>query len=165
MKKHHLIIIGILFLLTSCQHNDICTENQPATPKLVIKFYDYDFPDHLKAVDNFNAKEINSEEFYYENNKSDTIVKIPLQTTENQTIYNFVIHKDQEEEEEKSQQIIFNYTTEEIYINRPCGFKNTFADFQVDLIEENPEDWIKDIEIPHENTIDDENTTHLYIYH
>ena len=165
MKKNLFLIIGILFLLTSCQHNDICTENQPSTPRLVIKFYDYDFPTHLKAVEDFNAKEINSTDFYFENNKNDTIVQIPLQTSENQTIYEFVIHKDQEEEEEKSQQIKFNYNTEEIYINRPCGFKNTFDNLEAELIEENTDHWIKEIEIPHENTIDDENTTHLYIYH
>jgi len=165
MKKYFYLIIGIFFLLTSCQHNDICTENQPSTPKLVIKFYDYEFPDHLKPIEEFNAKAVHVEEFYYENNKNDTLVKIPLQTTENTTTYEFVIHKDQEEEEEKSQQIKFSYSTEEVYINRPCGFRNTFDNFQAELIEENSADWIKEIEILEENIIDDENTTHLYIYH
>lgn len=163
MKKF-LILIIIISALTSCQHNDICTENQPATPRMIIKFYNYNNPNQLKAVQDFNAREINSENYYYENNKSDTLISIPLRTNHQSTTYEFVINKDSVDTQE-SALIEFTYTPKETYINRPCGFRTIFEDYAVEVPEINPDNWIKAIEIPHENTINDEESAHLYIYH
>lgn len=162
MKKL-LILVIIIAAFAGCQHNDICTENQPATPKMVVKFYDYENQNQLKAVEEFNAREINSEEYYYGNNKNDTLVKIPLRTNHESTTYEFVLNKDSLNSQ--STLIEFTYSPEEVYINRPCGFKTEFEDFNAEVLDNNPGSWIKAIEIPHENTINDEESAHLYIYH
>ncbi|HLS31472.1 MAG TPA: DUF6452 family protein [Flavobacteriaceae bacterium] len=163
MKKV-LFLIVIILALASCQHNDICTENQPTTPKLVIKFYNYNNPNQLKPVEEFNAREVNSENYYYENNRNDTLIKIPLRTNHQSTVYEFIINKDSMDIQQ-SASIEFIYTPEEIYINRPCGFRAVFENFDVQVLDNNPDTWIKAIEIPHENTINDEESAHLYIYH
>src|SRR5690625_334752 len=115
MKKV-LFLIVIILALASCQHNDICTENQPTTPKLVIKFYNYNNPNQLKPVEEFNAREVNSENYYYENNRNDTLIKIPLRTNHQSTVYEFIINKDSMDIQQ-SASIEFIYTPEEIYIN------------------------------------------------
>lgn len=159
MKKL-LFFIGILGCLASCQHSDICTENEPSTPKVLIKFYNIDKPTKLKKVEDFNAKEINSEEYYFENPKTDTLIKLPLKTNEQTTAYRLVILQDSIQE--KSDILEFNYTNEEVYISRACGFKNGFHEISTELIENDT--WIKNVEIRQENIID-EKQTHIYIYH
>lgn len=158
--KRFLLIIASIVLLAGCQHSDICTENQPSTPKLVIKFYNKDNPNKLKKVIDFNAKEINAENYYFKNPKNDTIVKIPLRTDQESTLYKFVIHQDSINE--KTDILQFNYINQEVYINRACGFKNDFHDLSIEMT---PEDgWIQNIQIPH-NQIIDEKDTHIHIYH
>jgi|SRR5690625_659191 len=161
MKKGVLVIFILCLLVSACQHNDICTENQPSTPKLVIKFYNFDHPDKLKPVKDFNAKEVNSENFYFENNRNDTLIKIPLRTSSSSTTYELLNFKDQSNE--KSDIVEFHYSSEEIYINRPCGFRSTFSDIEVTHLE-NSNSWIKAVEIKQEN-INDENNPHIYIFH
>lgn len=159
MKKLFLLT-GLIIFLASCQHSDICTENQPSTPKLVIKFYNKDNPNKLKKVTDFNAREITHENYYFQNPKNDTIIKIPLRTDQEMTTYRFVINQDSINQ--KSDLLEFNYINQEIYINRACGFKNDFHELSIDLT---PEDqWIQNIQIPH-NEIIDEKDTHIHIYH
>lgn len=168
MKKLLIPFIIILsILLSSCQYNDICTDNDPTTPRLVIKFYDAQKPGKLKPVEGFNAKEKNADKFYFKEAITDTIVKLPLQTGVNSVEYELVIFQNQDIDSipaEQSGFIKFTYTPEDVYISRPCGFRNIFKDFDAQRIA-SASTWIEKIEIPHENQIDNEKITHLYIYH
>lgn len=162
--KRVLFLIGCFLSLTACQHNDICIEDQPATPKLVIKFYDAAHPGVLKPVTNFNAKALNSTSFYFEKPVNDTVVSIPLRTYENFTSYRFVAARDSLEI--NSDTIKFTYTPEEIYISRACGYRDIFTDFNTTVKQENnTSNWIKAIEIQQPNAITNEDDVHLFIYH
>lgn len=166
MKKLvFLIVLGFLISVTACQHNDICTEDSPGTPRLVIKFYNETYPDELKPVEDFNARALNSAEDYFEEAITDTIVMLPLRVGEESTTYQLIIKQD-DTIKENTDTLKLTYTTDDIYISRACGFKNVFNDFDYELLEEaSDQNWIKAIEIPNENQINDEETTHLAIYH
>ena len=40
-----------LFLNSSCEPDDVCSEANPSTPQLVFRLYDSSQPNELKAVD------------------------------------------------------------------------------------------------------------------
>lgn len=127
---------------------------------------DEENPEEVKAVESFNAKEIGSDAHYFSENIDDTLVKIPLKTAENETKYEFYTHMD-DSLSTQTNQLKFSYHTADVFINSACGFRNTFEDFEADLLSENSTDgWINYIETPDTiNQIDDEQDTHLYIYH
>lgn len=166
MKKILIPFIVLSLLFSSCQYNDICTEDTPVTPKLVIKFYDAQKPSRLKPVEKFNVKAKDSDKFYFKEAITDTLVKLPLKTGTNLTEYQLVIFQNDSTRAEQSNIVEFTYTPEDVYISRPCGFRNIFTDFDYRLIEtDSTSTWIQKIEIPHENQIVNEQAAHLYIYH
>lgn len=167
---------------SGCQRDDICPETTQTTPKLVIEFRDFENPSEPKTVPNLNVRAIGEEESYFENAVSDTLVTIPLQTSENLTIYELTIHSNLIEDDEEgnddeennedddlepnTDRINFSYATEEVYLGRACGYKVEFIEFSADVIGEgNEENWIENVEVQQPNDIVDETTTHLYIYH
>lgn len=178
MKKQLVLLAAFFMALTGCQHSDICSENTPTTPHLVIKFLDFDDQDKTKAVNDFNAREINSPDFYFNNPVNDTVASIPLQTYEDFTDYELIINQQDEDEEgdgngedepileQNNDTIAFTYSPEAVYVNRACGYKTVFLEFDATREDENNNtNWIKSIEVQQPNDINDEQTTHLYIYH
>lgn len=164
MKRTFFILLSLLWLLSGCQHNDICTDKKPTTPRMVIKFYNIDRPDRTKAVTDFNFRAVGMENWYFSNNRNDTLVRIPLDAGTDLSKFEFTIHKGNPEKE-NSDQIQFTYSANEIYVSRACGFRNEYVDLDYGLADEGEANWIKAVEIPHNNEITDEETTHLYIYH
>jgi len=163
MKKG-LTLIGCIVALASCQHNDICIEDQPSTPKLVIKFFDASHPGLTKPVTSFNAKALNSTEFYFEKPVTDTVIAIPLRTYEDFTTYSFLTYQDSLTF--NSDTIKFTYTPEDIYISRACGYRDIFTNINATVKpENNANNWIKAIEIQQPNAIKNEDDVHLFIYH
>ncbi|NJM80828.1 MAG: hypothetical protein HC854_16675 [Flavobacterium sp.] len=59
--------------------------------------------------------------------------------------------------------ITFNYTKEDIYISRACGFRTVFNLNDADPVITIVDDWIKDIEVI-QPSIENENETHVKIY-
>lgn len=166
MKKFSIISIVVLLVLGSCQRSDICSETTPTTPRLVIKFYDFQNPDSLKAVNNFNAKTINSPNFYYNNPKTDTVVMIPLRTDKNFTNYEFVINQYDSTAQTNSDTLKFSYAPKAVYVSRACGYKTEFLEFNASAVHETDNsNWVKSVQVQQPNDIIDEQTTHLYIYH
>ncbi len=164
MKKYSLFIIGVCLLFISCQHNDICIAEAPTTPKLVIKFFDSEHPRRPKAVENFNIRELNSTPFYYEKPITDTLISVPLRTDQPETSYEFVIFQDSSIYAIDT--LKFTYDTQQVFISRACGYRDEFTDFNtVFLNSTGTNNWIENINVLRPNTIKDEKTAHLYIYH
>lgn len=165
MKKYFLFIVGLLFVLTGCQHNDICIEEQPSTPKLIVKFFDSEITRQVKPIDDFNAREVGSEDFYFDAPVTDTVLSLPLKTDKEFTTYEFVVNQE-DSVEQKSDTLKFVYKPVDVYISRPCGFISNFEDFKVDSTNQTSlKNWIIDAATPHSNIISDEEEAHLYIYH
>ncbi len=138
------------FTFINCEKDDICIET--TTPKLIIVFYNDTIPAEKKAVTSLTVW-ADGKENIYENKSLDSIA-IPLDLTQNSTLYKF-----------KSGAIIdsvnFTYDRKDVFVSRSCGFKTTFDNLQ---IESRSANWIKNDTIKN-TTIDNETAVHLTIFH
>ncbi len=168
MKKVFLAAI-VLFFTTyfiGCEKDDICTAATPTTPSLIIEFYNTDNRTELKKVTNLVVVANGLNESLPPFNDVSKI-KIPLKTNTNSTSYSFLWNFNKTTQAaEKRDTITFNYTRNDVFISRACGFKTLFDLDKVNSIKIAPEktSWIKgyDVIIP---AIENENNTHVKIYH
>ena len=161
MKKIVSLILLVFFTFSSCEKDDICDDNTSTTPRLVIQFYDYTNQTELKNVTNLKVIGEGLTEGIVFNGNGNT-VSIPLKTTENSTTYRFIFDPSNEDK------ITFNYTRENLFVSRACGFKTIFS-----LDPTNPYSttdaaisnllWIKAISVEKSNIVN-ENETHVKIY-
>lgn len=157
----------MLFILEACQENDICTGDLPDTPHLVIEFYDYDNPQFLKPTESFNAKALGADKFYYEDAINDTIAALPLKTDATETTYELIMfQQDSATNQQQIDTLKFTYTPNEVYVDRACGFKDEFLDFDTNLLPPGSDsgNWIKAFEVQQPNIIKNEKDPHLFIY-
>mgnify|MGYP003410373598 CR=1 FL=1 len=167
------------FLITSCEKDDICDPSTPTTPRLVIKFYDFNNPSVLKRIntlkivgdgmndDNPVLNEQGTEIW------NDTIAYIPLRINQDSSKFRFIINANDTDLSNDIEDILeFNYSRRDTYVSRACGFKTTFDLFGIPtknpfVVNENENVtsglWIKNIEVEQPN-VNDENETHISIY-
>ncbi|WP_445455278.1 DUF6452 family protein [Flavobacterium sp. HNIBRBA15423] len=166
MKKYSLIALMVLFSVSfwNCEKDDLCAEATPTTPRVVIEFYDTANPTTLKNVTNLGIIAPGFTEGLSFNGVSEIVA--PLKTSDDVTILNFIQNgSDEDDMNDNSDQIIFNYTRKDIYISRACGYKTifTFNDVNGVELQTDTDNWIQSITV--ENTsIDNENETHVKIY-
>ena len=166
MKKILLLLVLSLFSFSACEKDDICDANTATTPRLVIQFYDITNPTVLKNVTNLKVIAEGMSEGIVFNGNGNT-VSIPLKTTQNTSSYSFILNYGSVSYSNEDK-ITFNYTRENLFVSRACGFKTIFS-----LDATNPYShtdaiisdllWIKDIRVE-KNNIDTENETHVKIY-
>ena len=156
MKKVLTLLLITMFSFSGCEKDDICDANTSTTPRLVIQFYDFSNPTVLKNVTDLKVIGEGMTEGIVFNGNGNT-VSIPLKTTENSTTYRFIFNSDSPSSNEE--EIKFEYTRENIFVSRACGFKTIFSLDKIssDLL------WIKDIRIEKSNIVN-ENETHVKIY-
>lgn len=156
--KYLFITALTLLLFSACERDDICPEDAPKTPQLVIQFFDNSNPEILKNVQELKIVSPSKDTLDF-GTTSD--IKIPLKTSENITEYNFIYKSSSNTPQ--VDQLIFDYTTTNEFINRACGFRAIFLDFQATLVND-ADEWIKGV-LVQESNIKNENETHLNIYH
>lgn len=178
MKKIVAFLLIAIFSFSSCEKDDICDANTPTTPRLVIEFYDIDNPSVLLNVTNlkvigegmtegivFNST-VTGESKYLANGSK---ISIPLKTDSNTTTYRF-IHNFGNANPTLTDidEITFNYTREDVFVSRACGFKTLFTfDLntpytQIAIPDTKPE-WMQYISVEKSN-IDNENETHVKVF-
>lgn len=151
MKKF-IIPIFTLFLLAiaiSCQKDDICVD--PVTPNLVIRFYDNGNSAEYKSVANLYLWAEDLDTLY--NNVTTDSIAIPLNPAQDFTIYHLSSGTTQDD-------ITIDYTRNEVFVSRSCGYKYNFGDLSLSGITNN---WILNTEITNQ-TVEDE-TEHIKILH
>jgi hypothetical protein len=166
MKKIQLLFI-CLFSITfsSCEKDDICEATTPTTPKLVIEFYDILNPTVKKNVTNLAVKELNTATSISFTGSSK--IQIPLRTSQDLTKYSFILNStDATLDNEDFLQ--FNYTRQNLFVSRACGFKTNFIlNSTTPIIKTEtliPDGyWIQNVVIANSN-ITTENETHVKIY-
>lgn len=143
-----------LFLNSSCEPDDVCSEANPSTPQLVFRLYDSSQPNELKAVDTLRIMSLGDQaplEFI----NTDSIV-FPLQVNANKINTDLTISNG------ATDRIEIDYLSNDVYLNRACGFQSTF---QINSIEvEQPNSWVNSIEIVTNEVIID-TLAHVKIYH
>ena len=172
MKKIFLLLLFFAFTFSSCEKDDICDANTPTTPRLVIGFYDFLNPSVLKNVSNLKVVGEGMTDGVLFNGSQTTggnIISIPLKTVGTNTTYSFTLNSGNPNRALVDEDIIkFNYTTQELFVSRACGYKTIFT-----LDPTNPymhtdataanQKWIKFISVEKSN-IEIENETHIKIF-
>jgi hypothetical protein len=162
MKK---ILFSVAFtvlsvsLFISCERDDICAEATPTTPKLIIEFFSIDNPGQNRNVSDLAVTEMNVEDTLRFTGTSE--ISIPLRTDAIETTYIFNINSNANSGG-RIDTLTFSYATEELYVNRACGFKVNFIDFRARQADNNPLNWIQDL-VVNETIIENESETHLSI--
>lgn len=149
MKKYYFLLLLTVIGVYSCEKDDFCID--PITPNLVVRFYDASSTSEIKAVDDLTVWPEGRDSLYV-NSATDSIV-IPLDVTNAQTIYNF-------QSGTLIDQITIDYTVNEVFVSRSCGFKATFTD----LATTPTNNWIQSIQVI-STTIEDESAAHIQIFH
>ena len=156
------IIFLFVPLLISCEKDDICLEGTPATARMIIIFKDYENPQSKKMVNDLLIRgfgEVDSLTSY-----SGDSIAIPLRNNFEFTQYEMTINT-ATPTTQISDSLQINHYQYDTYINRACGYNSNF-------VFENPfhylltqgEGWIKRIE-KIRDTLSDEESSHLAIYH
>ena len=144
----------LLFLNSSCEPDDVCSETIPSTPHLVFRLYDSSQPNELKAVDTLRIISLGDQapiEFI----NTDSIV-FPLQVNASK------INADLNISDMITDRIEIDYQTKDVYLSRACGFQSTFKILSVEF--DQPANWINSIEILTNEVIID-TLAHVKIYH
>ncbi len=155
----------MLFTIWSCEKDEICLEE--TTPLLIVRFYDVDNPDNLKKVINLKV-ELEGIEGIYENATITALtdsIAIPIKTTEDSTKYILTINQEENVEETNTDSFEINYTREDFFVSRSCGYKTLFYGILPNLYTDN-DNWIKElITVKNPQDVLNENETHVKIYH
>ncbi len=180
MKK--ILIVPLLLLLTfsfsSCEKDDICGANTPTTPRLVIEFYNISDASVLKNVTNlkvigegmsegiiFNPSAIGDEKYL----TNGTSISIPLKTEANSTTYSFILNSGNANPALTDvDEVKFNYTREDIFVSRACGFKTVFVfepnnAYTQTAVPATKLKWMQYISVEKSN-IANENETHIKVF-
>ena len=172
MKKTFLLLLFFAFTFSGCEKDDICDANTPTTPRLVIEFYDVANPSVLKNVTDLKVVGEGMTDGVLFNGSQTTSrsnISIPLKTDGTTTTYRFTLNSGNANPALVDEDIIkFDYTTQELFVSRACGYKTIFT-----LDPTNPythtdattanQKWIKFISVEKSN-IENENETHIKIF-
>ena len=157
MKKILTLIAVILLCLTACEPDDICLEDTPGTPKLIVVFYDKNQTDTKKSVTDLQLKGVNMERILY--NATTDSISLPLNTLASSTSFSITTTQNGNATEDI---ITFNYDPEDQFISRACGYKTIFTNLTFSTV--NTLSFISTIEILN-STISDNNNSHVKILH
>jgi hypothetical protein len=108
------IISSLLLILTigGCTKDDICGEDTPTTPLMVIEFRDINDRLSAKAVQNLQILVNNADSTVVKSSVNDTIVSIPLDTENNFSSFIFT-YKEPNEAERNADIVTVAYMREE----------------------------------------------------
>lgn len=160
------VLLGVV--VQSCEQDDICPESIPTTPKLVVRFYDATNTTETKQVNDllvYGLNDLNEAIFLDQIGISTTdSIAIPLRNDSNFT--KLVFHKDIEGFDlatGNSDVTNFDHTSNQEYVSRACGYKNTYQ-ILTSALTADADNWITDIEIINE-IVENEFEAHVKIYH
>jgi len=155
------ILLLIIGGYAGCTVDDICSEETPTTPRVVISFADNRIADLGKPLEHLKVRSIEYDTLVWDA-PADTIM-IPLSTEENSVSYAFTIQKNNIE---YTNIFKFDYQREEVYVNRACGYKMFFNELEAydTSNEDNHPIWAKNITVLNP-TVQDEKESHITILH
>lgn len=169
--------IALAALLSfSCEKDDICTEGTVTTPSLIIDFFDAanTTEDVAKTVTDLRIIPVGDYNTAIAiTNVTATSVRIPLRTQSDVTSYRFILGY---EEDSMGNQtagnediITFNYTTQEIFLSRACGYITNYTLNNTDgaVITADSDNWVNPttgLQIIN-SSIQNETAAHVKIYH
>lgn len=163
------LIIGSTFF--SCEKDDICVD-VPITPLLTINFLNEDPNFELpRVVNNLEIRLLENDSSVFAAPVSRDSINIPLRTLSDETTYIFTRNVDDANTNNTASDTLqFTYNTENVFVNRACGFKTFYSNLSLIINPDRPSDtilpnnWISRFEIINTN-INDEPNTHIRLFH
>ncbi|RSK38248.1 DUF6452 family protein [Mangrovimonas spongiae] len=176
MKKITASLLLALVLFT-CERDDICSESI-TTSRINIALLDINFPDEdtPKNVFNLRVQGVGNESVLsdYDVVRTNNLL-LPLKTTDDVTQFrlhiNYAIDDNGTPEPEddiiegNEDIITINYTREQEYLSRGCGYRTIFKNVTI-TVEDDGNNWIQNILPANDNLIvNNEDEVHYKIYH
>jgi len=164
LKNGILLLLLIVVISVSCERDDICAASTPTTPVLTIGFQDTDNTTEEKPLNITIYKPDFSDSLPY---TSSSQVEIPLRTDTTATVLVFVKNPNNlvaAEDPDNADTVTFNYTPQEEFISRACGYRASFSNLTIQYNPGTDGRWIDDI-IINTRTITNEDTTQVFIRH
>lgn len=163
MIKKLFLLISLFTMLQGCTRDDICPDDASKTPLLIIKFFNAENPEALKEVPAFTVIRPEDEFSLFAPTTIDSI-SIPLATDTDFTEYYFISNAN--DSIQKIDFVSFSYLRSDEYINRACGFRTNFTNFNFELAPASQQSWISQMSIQTDSiNARNQNEAHLYIYH
>lgn len=161
--KRIVVLLLVAISFSGCEKDDICTEE--TTPRLIVEFFDISNPSNVKTVLNLKIKGVGQTDDLGTFTGVSKIA-LPLKMDGISTKYSLILNSTGTTPNEDF--LEFDYTTQNIYVSRACGYKTTFTlntpngVVKTDAVV--PDSfWIQDINVQTTN-ITTENETHIKIY-
>lgn len=166
MKKYILYFTIITLFITGCEKDEICLEE--TTPRLVIRFYDNENPNEFKKISNIivQIEGITGDYFNESITSSTDSIAIPIKVTEDITKFRLILNgNDSDDTNDNTDTFDLNYTREDIFVSRSCGYKTIFHDAETTLEVDN-DNWIINIEtVADPQEITNQKSKHVKIFH
>ncbi len=149
MKKYFFLLILTVIIIGGCEKDDFCIDE--ITPNLILRFYDFDNQTSTLTVSDLTIWPEGRDTII--NGQTLDSIALPLDVNSAQTVYNLSMGTTVD-------QLVIDYTTNEIFVSRSCGFKAEFTD----VVATPTNNWILSID-QITTTIEDESAAHIQIFH
>ena len=165
-----LLIVSVLFYVSSCEKDDICVDGD--TPLMVIGFFDFADTTLVKNVPSIRIRNIDIDSIltnssFSDRSESPDSLQVPLRSTTTTTMYQIISESADDEETELEtgniDTLTISYELGEAFVSRACGFVTNYNNISVTLTE-GAENWIQDIKVVQPN-VENPNTIHVKIFH
>ncbi|WP_179349041.1 DUF6452 family protein [Winogradskyella pacifica] len=190
MKNLKFLVLFIAIALVNCERDDICPATTQTTPRLIVEFYDASDTDELLNVSRITVygdglleldgdgnpiePTVSSDATLLFNEIANS-VELPLIVGAEQELITtrFILEKDTDlrlDDDPLTNSNIdiieISYNTEFIYVSRACGYSSNFKSLGITRVTD-ADQWITNIEIEEttQALIENENTTHVRIFH
>lgn len=160
MKKYFFLILilsVVSFSFWNCEKDDICPDGTVTTPQLVIEFYDSSVTDSIITLSAIDYFDVTINDTVSESSVSQILVS--LNPNEDSVSYELIMTD--ENDVSATDTITINYTRQNIYVSRACGYKTNFTITDVIL---NSNNWISSEAII-QPSITNEDEVHLALYY
>lgn len=175
MKKIITLLLLFICIASSCERDDICSEDTPTTPRMIVEFRDVTLSDNPKNVTGLRVEDFEDEtRFLVDFNDiiGDEMV-LPLSTdrdenTAGETKYR--VYRDYNIDDNdvitgNPDIITIRYAVEDVYVSRACSYKSTFKNITV-TIETDDDNWMLFAAPENDNqSVINENEIHFTIRH
>lgn len=165
MKKLVSLLLVFTFGLSSCEKDDICDANTPTTPRMVITFYDNNDPSVQRKISNLTAVGEGMDVATGLSFAGVSTISLPLKVNDTITTYKLTYNAASTVPADRNADVLtINYTTQNVYVSRACGFKTIFNVKSVNRTDPDGDTvWMSTVQLINPN-IDSENETHVEVY-
>ena len=147
MKKIATLLLLFVCIAFSCEKDDICPEDTPTTPSLIVEFRDFTLIDNTKSVTGLRIEDFDNSTHVLGDHSSTSEVQmiLPLKTDALETKYK--VYRDYVDTDGvitgNPDVITITYETKEVYVSRACGYKIIFENVLLTITPETTSDnWM-----------------------